>query len=111
VPSRPAKRAEARILGALDDPSEVAYAELVARAERDRNRQPGRISKRVETASERSCFPLGQSRRTKRLRIQQVEAEEIAAIVTHEDVLTPVESLSWRLRVPQQPPSPAFVPS
>jgi hypothetical protein len=67
------------VLRPLDDPREVAHAELAAFAQRKGDRQPGRIAKRAEAAGERARLPLRATGSTKGLGLRNVEAKQVAA--------------------------------
>ena len=97
------------VLGALGDPGDVADAQLVRPGERRGNRQPRRI--RESTDPERRA--LGRPRRelslTQGLRGREVEAENIAPIVSHGVILTAVDmgvegSIGYPIAPQEMPP-------
>ena len=71
------------VLGALADPGEVADAELTTFAQCERDRQPGWVAERAEALRELTRLPLGRSRGPDRLRLRQVEAEQLTTIIRH----------------------------
>jgi hypothetical protein len=76
------------LVGALADPRQVAHAELVGVAKSDGNLQAGRVS---EGAGSDCGGPEGGvlgSRASHPLRSGEIEAEEIAGVMRHGDILT-----------------------
>ena len=80
------------VLGALDDPGEIADAELAAGAQRKREHQSRRVAERAEALRERACLPLRRPHGPDCFRLRQVETEQIAAIISHDNTLTHVET-------------------
>ena len=78
------------VLGPLGDPGEVANAKLATVAQRERDRQPGRIAERAEARGEGTGFVLGRAGGAERLRLRQIETEQVATIIRHTDILTAV---------------------
>ena len=81
------------VLGALDDPGEVADAELLSLEQRRGNCQPCRIGKRMCLAGGGLRFMHLESPDSQPLRGRQVKAEKIAAVIGHEIILTLIGAL------------------
>jgi hypothetical protein len=71
------------VVGPLDDPGEVADAQLAALRERRRDQQPGRIAERLRRRGGRRGIIDAEPTVTKLLRPRQVETEQIAAVLAH----------------------------
>ena len=80
------------VLRPLDDPGQVADAQLIRLGKRRRERQPRRISKCTHSIRQllRSCFI--EPRRSELLSAGQIETEKIAAVARHDYILTPIET-------------------
>ena len=77
------------ILRALDDPAEIANAELLCLGQSAGQGEPGRIGEGSRAAGRK----LGQrltSRRSRRIRLRglEIETKQIAMIVSHANILT-----------------------
>ena len=79
------------ILRALADPREIAHAELVRVEERGGQRQPGRIRDGSSSLCRLPCDRWIETFAPQRLGDRQVEAEKLAMVVGHEDILMDVD--------------------
>src|SRR5205807_9630060 len=85
------------LVGALDHPGQVANAQLAASSEGKRDSQAGRVGQRLGSFS--GAFELYQPRSllAQRFGAGKVEAEQIASVVRHTNILTAVRmSGSWK---------------
>src|SRR3954447_16007417 len=78
------------VLGSLRDPREVAHAQLVGTGQCGSDRQTCRVGQGPCLLSESLCRDRSQTLVTQALGLLEVEAQEIAAVVGHWVILTPV---------------------
>ncbi|HSI82008.1 MAG TPA: hypothetical protein VK919_15310 [Solirubrobacterales bacterium] len=71
-----------QVLGSLEDPGEVADAELVAVGQDRGDRQPRRIAERLRLTGEMPGFGDRDSVAAKRFRLRQIETQQVAAILS-----------------------------
>src|SRR5581483_7868486 len=76
------------------DPGEIADAKLAAVAQRERDRQSRRIAERPEAGGKHACLLLRGAGGADRLRLREVETEQVAAIIDHTIKLTHVETFA-----------------
>ena len=81
------------ILRALRDPGEVADAELFSLTERRSEHEPGRVGERSGLACGALCLGKREPLQPEPLGDLEVEAEQLAAIGCHMDILTIIEAL------------------
>ena len=86
-----------KVLRSLNDPRDVADAQLLPVTESERDRQPRRIGERAESLRERRGLHVGDSVSSKFLGAPQVEAQEVAMVRSHDVILTGVD-VKGRLR-------------
>jgi len=75
-------------LRALNDPREIADAQLISLSQRRRKREPSRIRKRPQPLTNKHERRTGSVRNAKTLGDIEVEAEKIAMFVAHTNILT-----------------------
>jgi hypothetical protein len=77
---------------ALENPSEIADAELATVTKRECKRQPSRVRKSREWFGEPLRRPLVEARRAQSFRARQIETKQIAAVVPYRPILTNVDT-------------------
>ena len=90
-------------LAALDDPRQIADAQLVTLAQRQRERQSGRVRQRPGAGCKTLSIRGGEAVPAQRFRALKVQAEKIAVLVSHGIILTwacVFERAATQLRVP-----------
>ena len=83
------------VLCAFDDPGEVADTQLLGFRKSGRKRQPCRVRERVRPTGSRFSEPWVEAATAQLLRGGEVEAEQIAVVVGHVDILTLAGMLLW----------------
>ena len=79
------------VLSTLDDPCQVAHAELFSVSEGEGNRQPGRISQRLKPRREALRRPIVHAPPAESLRTWKIKTEKFALIrCSHIDILTSI---------------------
>src|SRR4051794_20422347 len=86
------------VLGSLDDPGEVADAQLAAVSERGGDRQPGRITEGLGSGRRRLGNLGRKPAAAQGLGAWEVEAQKVATLIAHNDILTSVGM--WASRAP-----------
>jgi hypothetical protein len=79
-----------KILRALDDPGEVAHAQLVAVDQRRRKRQASRMSQALRPRGRSLGLADAEPPLPQSLGRRQVEAKQVTAILGHENILMDV---------------------
>src|SRR5713226_6624763 len=88
------------VLGALDDPREIADTQLVPVAQSERDRQPRRVAQRLEADGGAARCAVVKPSLAKRLGKGQVEAEKFTLVGSgHIDILTIIGSRTRSLRL------------
>src|SRR5439155_21935936 len=87
------------VLGALDDPGEVAHAELVGVEQRCGKRQTRRIRESLRPRGRDLRGAGGETPVPEPLGRRKVEAEQVAAVVGHENILMDVRVFTSGLDV------------
>ena len=75
-------------LRALDDPGEIANAELISLEQRRSDSEPSRIGKSTGKRRSVPCKGRLQTSLSEPLGNRKVEAKQVATIVSHDDILT-----------------------
>lgn len=96
------------VLGTLNDPGKVADTQLVGVEQRRGKRQARRISKPLRSPS-RSLSPASRDPPSpESFGRRKIEAQQIATIIGHTNILTPVRMFEMRLWPGSGPGSTSF---
>ena len=90
-------------LAALDDPRQIADAQLATLAQRQRERQAGRVRQRPGAGRETLRIGGGEAVPAQLFRARKIQTKEITVFVSHRIILTCAcvfESAATQLRVP-----------
>ena len=85
------------VLGPLGDPGEIADAELVRARQRGGDGQAGRVGERTRLLRQSRGSNRVQALVAQPLGLLEVEAQEVAAVVRHDVILTSVATLASAL--------------
>ncbi len=81
------------VLSTLGDPGQVTYAQLPTLAQSSRQHESGGIRERSGSLGSFRSNVCVEPRPTYRVRTRKVETKEITALLVHELILTPVDTL------------------
>jgi len=76
-----------QVLGPLSDPGEVAYTEF-GTSQRRSEHQPRRVGERTGAPGQLSCGGRVKPNGPEDLGLVEVEAEKVAAVIIHSNILT-----------------------